>query len=260
METIERFIKKTGKVKQYLESHRWEIISMMASFAVLSQWYNVNVAMLFFGLLAVHEGGHAWAMKKTGVGLKKVYFFVLGGGVTPARNFRTYNEMAYIAIMGSVFSLVATIILSMAWIALRIDLIAYVVILFSTVTIVNLLPYVLLDGGLIQHCIQKSGNFGQILFVIPEFFMLAFLMIKANIVIFAIILFVLNMYAERKRSTTPQEPNQESLITLSKKEIKVYYISYIVIILMCIVINLILEAYGFNINAFDNFDDIINKL
>lgn len=247
-----------NKKNNFLKNHFKEIISIILSFVIISIWFNLKVALFIFVILFVHEGGHVWAMIKTKVGINKIYFFILGGCVSSTREAESYSEHINIAIMGSVFTLALMITMFIAWIILDIDLIADMIILISTMTILNLMPRTFLDGNSIKESIQKSKDINEIFFLIPEWIILYFLVFKTYIIIALIIIFVFDKWISSIKKKGDYEQN--ILIALTKKEIQTYYIGYIAIILICIIFSLFLESKGFDLILFYNFDNVINGL
>lgn len=258
------YIRKIRKAIDLLERHRGEITSVILSFAVLSLLLNLGFTLFLFAVLIVHEGGHAWALAKKSIGVKRVYFFIIGGGVLPERQFKSCDEAAFVAIMGSIFTIVPIVALSIAWYVLNIKLLAYMVIFLSAVTVFNLLPYVFLDGGIVRDSIQRSSDLGQIMFLIPEIIMTAFLVFKSKVIVLVLILMVVDTWRKRKRSelkiSQEQNVEPEVMTRLTTNEIRSYYATYFAIVLICIILSLALELNGFDLDLSLNFDNIISEL
>jgi len=261
MKYLNSFSQRILRASAFLDSHKGEIISIILSFVVLSILINVKIAALLAIVLIIHEGGHGWAMLKKNMGINKVFFFIIGGGISPKRQFESYNEVAFVAIMGSVFTLALIVILSLVWCIFKIGLLANVIILLSTITVFNLLPYAFLDGGLIQNSIQKSDKFGQIYFLIPEIMIVSFLVFKSKIVLFILILLLIDSWKKYKgvkleKHKLENNPNPEAMTSLTKKEIRTYYAAYFAIVIICIMIGLMLELNGFSLDMSFSLDNI----
>jgi len=265
MKILENCTAKSHAINGFIIRHKWEIFSIIISFIIISFWTNLHFAILMYIVLVVHEGGHAWALIKKDIGVRRVYFFVIGGGVLPNKSYRNHNERTYVAIMGSIFTFIGILILSIAYYLTRFDFLANLIIFLSFLTIINLLPYWMLDGGKIKRCIDQSNRHGSLMLFVPYVAMIAFLMFKSNIALMLIIFALIDFPIQEKIESVERELNQTienpaSTTILTKKEVMRYYSHYLIMILCCIIISLILESLGYSIDASHNFDNVMNGL
>ena len=133
---------------------------VLSGLALASFWYLVGwqSALLLGAAVALHELGHALAMRLVGIEVHGVYLVpFFGGAAVPKTSYRSEGNLAFVALMGPTFSLVPTFalvaaqaasgggghFLEAAW-------------LFALLNVSNLLPIYPLDGGLILNALLGS--------------------------------------------------------------------------------------------------------
>jgi len=129
-------------------------IAALLSFWSLLGW---KEALGLAIVVLVHEAGHAIAMRMAGVevrGICLIPFF--GGACVPKTSYRTEGRFAFIALMGPAFSLIPT--LGLVGLYLATDDIRFLQAawLFAIINVVNLLPVLPLDGGVILNSLLGS--------------------------------------------------------------------------------------------------------
>lgn len=151
------------------------LVSFVAFFYVLYVWFNFWTAAMLMISLTVHEAGHLWAMHRSGLGLRGLYFLPgLGAAAVPSRNFESAKEESFAAIMGPVWGTTLGIIaLTLCWLTAwpEFMVMAWFCIIIN---LFNLLPIPPLDGGRVirgsVHAISPSFSlwfFGGLLLALP---------------------------------------------------------------------------------------------
>lgn len=127
-----------------------------ASYAWLYTW---QFSLIILFALVVHESGHVWAMRWTGIPTKGFYLIpFIGGAAVPERGFKDRGEEYFVAIAGPAFGLVsAAIPLLLDWIT-GYALFGAVAAFIATINLFNLLPITPLDGGRITKSITFSAS------------------------------------------------------------------------------------------------------
>ena len=108
-------------------------------------------------LLIVHESGHVWAMKKSGMKTKGIYFIpLLGGMAVTDEMFPDRKTEAFVAIMGPIWGLALSVMALGLWYLSGWPHFAVAAAWMATVNLFNLLPINPLDGGRILKSITFS--------------------------------------------------------------------------------------------------------
>jgi Zn-dependent protease len=130
-----------------LSTQAFWVAAAFASFAWLSGWQSALALML---VLAIHEGGHVLAMLWYGLGIRTVGFVpFFGAFVSAKRQPATEWQGCMIALAGVAFSLPFTI--AATWWAQQTQSvgIADAATTFFALNLFNLLPFPMLDGGVV---------------------------------------------------------------------------------------------------------------
>lgn len=142
---------KSGKVVQ--------VGSAVVSMGAWSLMFSWQFALLIMLLLIVHESGHVWAMKRTGMKTKGIYFVpFLGGAAVADDMFPSRRAEVFVAIMGPIWGLVMSVIALILWYSLGWPHFAAAAAWMAMVNLFNLLPINPLDGGRILKSITFSIN------------------------------------------------------------------------------------------------------
>jgi Zn-dependent protease len=127
--------------------------------ALLSFWYLFGWpdALLLVVVVALHEAGHAAAMRMVGIGVQGIYLVpFFGGAAVPKTAYQTQGHLGFVALMGAGFSLVPTFGLAAAFWATGEPHLLHLISWFALINAVNLLPIYPLDGGLIVNALLGS--------------------------------------------------------------------------------------------------------
>jgi Zn-dependent protease len=139
------------------------LLAAIASFWWLLGWRDAAILVL---VIVMHELGHAAAMLATGRGVRLITLVPFFGGMAfPKRRYETQWQRALVALMGPGLSLVPT--LALVWLAYSTDsvLAAHAAFLSAAVNVLNLLPLVPLDGGIVIDSLLRSlhGRLSQVI-------------------------------------------------------------------------------------------------
>jgi Zn-dependent protease len=127
--------------------------------ALLSFWYLVGWqdALLLVVVVALHEAGHAAAMRLVGMKVQGIYLVpFFGGAAVPKTAYQTQGHLGFVALMGAGFSLVPTFALAAAYGATGEPYLLRPLSWFALINAINLLPIYPLDGGLIVNALLGS--------------------------------------------------------------------------------------------------------
>lgn len=128
----------------------------MGAWSLLLSW---QFALLIMLLLVVHESGHVWAMKRSGMKTKGIYFIPFLGGAAVAEDmFPSRRTEVFVAIMGPIWGLALSVVALSLWFALDWPHFAAAAAWMATVNLFNLLPINPLDGGRIFKSVVFSIN------------------------------------------------------------------------------------------------------
>ena len=119
----------------------------LAAYSVVFSW---KFAVAFLVLVGFHECGHVYAMWRSGVGVKGIYFVPFFGGVAVAeRAALTAKQDGYIAINGPVWGTYLAVLTWLAFVLLAPNwpLLGAVAAWGALLNLFNLLPVMPLDGG-----------------------------------------------------------------------------------------------------------------
>ncbi len=134
-----------------------EVALFAVSAIIYTALMGILGAMALLAFILIHEGGHVWAMEKVGVRLKGIYFLpLLGAAVIPEGNFRSYKAEFYTAIMGPTMDLTFALIALVSYWYTRSVVFPTIAAMFAFMDLLNLLPVLPLDGGLMFKSITFS--------------------------------------------------------------------------------------------------------
>ena len=196
-----------------------------ASAVTYSYMFGWKFAIAIMVMLFVHESGHVWAMRKSGIPTKGFYFIpFLGGAAVPDRAFHSRSEEFFVAIMGPIWGLLLSMGVGLVYLFTGQALFAIVASWMSLVNLFNLLPVNPLDGGRMLKSITFSinGTLGKITLYIGIVLM-AIILIMFKVYIFGILFIVslIEIWMENTR--------EEELPKIPKKNILFYTLCYIVL-------------------------------
>lgn len=143
---------------------------VVASAGALTYLFSWQGALALMVLLGVHEYGHVFAMKRSGLKVKGIYFIPLfGAAAVPRDLWRTRSQQAFIALSGPLWgsALIVPALVVVAVTGDRYPLAAAVAMLGAALNLFNLLPISPLDGGRLLAAVftSISGRLGLALSV-----------------------------------------------------------------------------------------------
>lgn len=126
-------------------------------YAYLFTW-ETGVGLIAF--LIMHEYGHVWGMRKSGVATKGMYFIPFMGAIAVMDKLvHSARDEAFISIMGPVFGFLLFVLPGyLVWQYTGSEAVAALTALCCFVNLINLLPIMPLDGGRMLKSIGYSEN------------------------------------------------------------------------------------------------------
>jgi Zn-dependent protease len=132
---------------------------VLSSLGFLSFWYllGLQAGLVLALIVALHEAGHALAMRMVGVEVRGVYLIpFFGGAAIPKTSYRSRGRLGFVALMGPAFSLIPTLGFAAAYPATGEIGFLGVAGTFAFINAFNLLPIYPMDGGLILSALLGS--------------------------------------------------------------------------------------------------------
>lgn len=127
------------------------------SLAAYTYMFSWPFALMIMAQLLIHEYGHIWAMKMTGIKTKGIYFIPFVGGAAVAdEDFKTRKDEVFIAIMGPVFGFFCALLMYIIYFITLEPIFAAGASWMAMLNLFNLLPINPLDGGRIMKSIAFS--------------------------------------------------------------------------------------------------------
>ncbi len=171
----------------------------LASYAFLFTW---QFALAIMWAIGVHELGHVWAMRRTGMATPGFYFVPLFGGAAIGERSKTEWQDVFITAMGPSWGLLSAIPPALLYVAGGEPFWAGVVALIALVNLFNLLPIYPLDGGRLANSLFVSAGRGpQLLYLIAAGALVVGFAFYMRIYFVAILFAIglVEIYSERKR-------------------------------------------------------------
>ncbi len=172
-----------------------------ATLATYSYIFTWEFALAIMWTIGVHEMGHVWAMRRTGMQTPGFYFVPLFGGAAIGERSQSEWQDVYITAMGPTWGLLSAIPPIVLYFMTGNPFWASVCGLIGLVNLFNLLPIYPLDGGRMMHSIFVSAAAGlQIIYLLLAAILVIALAIYINIYFIAILfaIGILEIYFERK--------------------------------------------------------------
>lgn len=124
------------------------LMSVAVSIAAYALFWGLPFAVGFVALLAVHEMGHVWQLRREGVAAGPPLFIPFLGAVIAARSLgRDAAAEARVGIAGPIAGTAATAVPALLWLATGDDLFRALTFTGLVLNLFNLLPVLPLDGG-----------------------------------------------------------------------------------------------------------------
>lgn len=189
----------------------------LATYSFLFTW---QFALAIMWAIGVHEMGHVWAMRRTGMKTPGFYFVPLFGGAAIGERSKTEWQDVFITAMGPSWGLLSAIPPAALLIATGEPFWAGTIGFIALVNLFNLLPIYPLDGGRLTNSLVVSLAPGaQVFYLIAAGGLVLALAVYMRIYFVAILfaIGVVEIYFERRRvkagDTSGKPPlNRDGLI------------------------------------------------
>lgn len=139
------------------------------SFAAYAVVYSWKFALLLMIAVGIHESGHVWAMRYSGIKTRGFYFLPFVGGAAIAESsYKTYRQNVFIAIMGPIWGTFLAIITGSLYYIDHNPFWAAAASWIAIMNLFNLFPVAPLDGSQLLRAISFSieENIGKYLLFI----------------------------------------------------------------------------------------------
>jgi membrane-associated protease RseP (regulator of RpoE activity) len=127
-----------------------------ASFATYSLLYTWQFALGLMWAIAIHELGHVWAMRKTGMPTPGFYFVPFFGGAAIGERAQSERQDVFITGMGPTWGLLGALPPAVFYVVTGAPFWATLCGFIGFITLFNLLPIYPLDGGRLTNSIAVS--------------------------------------------------------------------------------------------------------
>jgi putative peptide zinc metalloprotease protein len=138
-----------------------------ATLATYSYLFTWEFALVVMWAIGVHELGHVWAMRRTGMPTPGFYFIPLFGGAAIGERAKSEWQDVFIAAMGPSWGLLSAVPPALLYAATGEPFWAATCGFIGLVNLFNMLPIYPLDGGRITNSLISSvGPLAQILYLV----------------------------------------------------------------------------------------------
>jgi Zn-dependent protease len=171
----------------------------LATYSFLFTW---EFAIAIMWAIGIHELGHVWAMRRTGMPTPGFYFVPLFGGAAIGERAKNEWQDVFITAMGPSWGLLSAAPPALLWLVTGEVFWAGVLGMIALVNLFNLLPIYPLDGGRLTNSLLMSvAPGGQIVYLILAGGLVLTLAVYMRIYFVAILFAVgiMEIYFERKR-------------------------------------------------------------
>lgn len=121
-------------------------------------WFDIEFAIALILVILIHEYGHIWAMKRTGMKVKGVYLLPFLGGVAVGEGTKTRWQDFKIFIAGPFVGTLGAVVFWVLWLQTGHEFLALLTGLSLLINLFNLIPIVPLDGGQVIKSALLSLN------------------------------------------------------------------------------------------------------
>jgi len=173
-----------------------------ASLATYSFLFTWEFALMLMYAIGVHEMGHVWAMRRTGMPTSGFYFIPLFGGAAIGDRATSEWQNVYITAMGPSWGFISALPPAALYLATGDVFWAAGVSFIALINLFNLLPIYPLDGGRLANSMVVSLAPGaQLLYLVLAAALVLALAIYMKIYIVALLfgLGMVEIYFERKQ-------------------------------------------------------------
>lgn len=173
-----------------------------ATLATYSYLFTWEFALAIMWAIGIHELGHVWAMRRTGMPTPGFYFVPLFGGAAIGERAKSEWQDVFITAMGPSWGLLSAVPPALLYLATGTPFWAAVCGFIGLVNLFNLLPIYPLDGGRLTNALVASAAPGAQLFYLVFAGGLVLALAVYMKIYFVGILFAIGMveiYFERRR-------------------------------------------------------------
>lgn len=174
-----------------------------------SLWFDFEIAIALILVILIHEYGHIWAMKRTGMTVKGVYLVPFLGGVAVGEGTKTRWQDFKIFIAGPFVGTLGAVVFWVLWLQTGYEFLALLTGLSLLINLFNLIPIVPLDGGQVVKSALLSLNLTSArpaMLVINVAFVVLMFWLDFNIIGFFGILGLLDIAFSGKDEKQPHAP------------------------------------------------------
>ncbi|MGG1572360.1 site-2 protease family protein [Fictibacillus sp. NRS-1165] len=193
------------------------LISMFVSLGAYAVFYGWKFAVALVYLLFVHEMGHLVAMKRKGIPTSPAIFIPFMGAVVGMKGMpKNAKDEAFVAYAGPLFGLLSFLPAVYLYETQGSPFWGLVVFLGAMLNLFNLFPVSPLDGGRIVGVLSTK------LWLIGLIFMIPYMFISPDPIIFLIFLFGIATWWKRVREDYVLQESSQALEIYRKEEEKVH--------------------------------------
>jgi putative peptide zinc metalloprotease protein len=135
-----------------------------ATLATYSYLFTWEFALAIMWAIGIHELGHVWAMRRTGMPTPGFYFVPLFGGAAIGERSRSEWQDVFITAMGPSWGLLSAVPPALLYLATGTPFWAAICGFIGLINLFNLLPIYPLDGGRLTNSLVVSAAPGAQLF------------------------------------------------------------------------------------------------
>jgi len=173
-----------------------------ATLATYSYLFTWQFALAVMWAIGIHELGHVWAMRRTGMPTSGFYFIPLFGGAAIGERAKSEWQDVFITAMGPTWGLLSALPPALLYFATGTPFWAAVCGFIGLVNLFNLLPIYPLDGGrLTSSLLVSAGPSAQIVYLFAAGCLVLAMAVSMQIYFVAILfaIGIMEVYFERRR-------------------------------------------------------------
>jgi membrane-associated protease RseP (regulator of RpoE activity) len=201
------------------------------TFATYSLLFTWQFALGFMWAIAIHELGHVWAMRKTGMPTPGFYFVPFFGGAAIGERAQSERQDVFITGMGPSWGLLGALPAAALYVVTGSAFWAVLCGFIGLITLFNLLPIYPLDGGRLTNSIAVSLAPGSQSFVLLAAGLLVLgLMVYAHFYFIAVLfaLGAFEIFQEQKKVASGEIARKPPL---KRKELALTALWYLILVL-----------------------------
>ena len=204
--------------------------------------FNLEFAIALIVALLIHEFGHIWAMKSSGMKVKGIFLIPFIGGVAVGEAATSRWSEFKIAMAGPWLGSIAAVVAWCIWLVYPHQWLGTFVFISVLINLFNLLPIVPLDGGQAIRAMvfSKPGKIGFMLLLVISAAMVA-VSLKAGLylLVFFGVLGAVDLIASNMRGR-----EYERLVPLTNYGIAFCLTSYVATLVVLVVLSIVMAQSG----------------